>query len=97
MVTTSILAAAAAAADGAGKASGGLPQLNITTFPSQIFWLVVTLVVLFMVHQAMDQRVGPLVRNAIWLVRLRTSNATLLLKHWKKPAGTAPPRPSSSA
>ena len=48
MVTTSILAAAAAAADGAGKASGGLPQLNITTFPSQIFWLVVTLVVLFL-------------------------------------------------
>ena len=28
-------------------ASGGLPQLDFTTFPSQIFWLVVTCVVLF--------------------------------------------------
>ena len=28
-------------------ASGGLPQLDFSTFPSQIFWLVVTCVVLF--------------------------------------------------
>ena len=32
---------------GAEAASGGLPQLDFTTFPSQIFWLAVTCVVLF--------------------------------------------------
>jgi len=54
MVTTSILAAAATAVEaGAGEAAehaakGGLPQLNFDTFPSQIFWLVVALVVLFL-------------------------------------------------
>ncbi len=55
MVTTSILAAAAATAEAAGEhaeaagehAKGGLPQLNFDTFPSQIFWLVVACVVLF--------------------------------------------------
>ena len=46
MVTTSILAAAAAATgDAAGK--GGLPQLDFSTFPSQIFWLIVAIVALF--------------------------------------------------
>ena len=29
------------------EASGGLPQLDFTTFPSQIFWLAVTVFVLF--------------------------------------------------
>ena len=47
MSMASLYAAAAAAGDGAEHAKGGLPQLNIETFPSQIFWLVVTLVVLF--------------------------------------------------
>ncbi len=38
------------AAHGAAEAaSGGLPQLDFSTFPNQIFWLVVTLVVIFMV------------------------------------------------
>jgi F-type H+-transporting ATPase subunit b len=31
----------------AEEASGGLPQLDFTTFPSQIFWLAVTAFVLF--------------------------------------------------
>jgi F-type H+-transporting ATPase subunit b len=49
MVTTSLFAAAAAAAsDGAEKAKGGLPQMDLGTFPSQIFWLVVAMVVLFL-------------------------------------------------
>ncbi|MEL6476845.1 MAG: F0F1 ATP synthase subunit B' [Pseudomonadota bacterium] len=34
------------AANGA-EASSGLPQLDFSTFPSQIFWLVVSLVVLY--------------------------------------------------
>ncbi|MBK4215498.1 F0F1 ATP synthase subunit B' [Paracoccus caeni] len=39
-----------AAAHGAEAASsGGLPQLNIDAFPNQIFWLVITLVVLYWV------------------------------------------------
>ena len=46
MATTSLLAVAASAADKAAG-SGGLPQLDTTTFPSQIFWLIVTLVALF--------------------------------------------------
>ena len=29
----------------AGDSSGGLPQLDITTWPSQLFWLVVTFVI----------------------------------------------------
>ncbi|MGD1923292.1 MAG: F0F1 ATP synthase subunit B' [Paracoccaceae bacterium] len=48
MATTSVLAAAAdAASDAADHGSGGLPQLDIGTFPSQIFWLIVTLGVLY--------------------------------------------------
>lgn len=29
--------------------SGGMPQLDVTTFPNQIFWLLVTLVVIYFV------------------------------------------------
>jgi F-type H+-transporting ATPase subunit b len=45
----SAFAASAAAEAGAEAehASGGLPQLDFTTFPSQIFWLAVTVFVLF--------------------------------------------------
>ena len=42
MATSSDVAEAAAE-----HASGGLPQLDFTTFPSQIFWLAVTCIVLF--------------------------------------------------
>lgn len=44
-------AATAHGADAAGHAteSAGLPQLDIGSFPNQIFWLVVTLVVLYWV------------------------------------------------
>ena len=38
-------AAALAAAE--GEASGGLPQLDVSTYPSQLFWLAVTFVVLY--------------------------------------------------
>ncbi len=39
------------ATDAAGKAaeSAGMPQLDFSTFPNQIFWLVVTLVVIYLV------------------------------------------------
>jgi len=37
--------------EGAGKAAEkvGMPQLDFTTFPNQIFWLVITLVVIYFV------------------------------------------------
>ncbi len=38
---------AEAALEAVEEASGGLPQLDFTTFPSQIFWLAVTVFVLF--------------------------------------------------
>lgn len=34
-------------AHGAEAASGGMPQLDFTTFPSQIFWLIISLTVLY--------------------------------------------------
>ena len=37
------------AKDAAGAAAPGMPQLDFTTFPNQIFWLVVTLVVIYFV------------------------------------------------
>lgn len=40
--------AAEAAGHGGGEAVG-MPQLDFTTFPNQIFWLVVTLVILYFV------------------------------------------------
>jgi F-type H+-transporting ATPase subunit b len=46
-MATSTDAANDAAQAGAEAASGGLPQLDFTTFPSQIFWLAVTCFVLF--------------------------------------------------
>ena len=38
---------ASGASEAAEHASGGLPQLDFTSFPSQIFWLAVTCFVLF--------------------------------------------------
>lgn len=41
--------AANAAADAAHGASPGMPQLDFTTFPNQIFWLVVALVAIYFI------------------------------------------------
>ena len=43
------LTAAPALAAGGGEKKGGMPQLNFDTWGSQIFWLVVSLVVLFII------------------------------------------------
>ena len=40
---------AADAAYGAADAAPGMPQLDFSTFPNQMFWLVVTLVVIYLV------------------------------------------------
>ena len=34
---------------GAEESAGGLPQLDFSTFPNQIFWLVVTLVAIYLI------------------------------------------------
>jgi len=47
-----------ATAEGAGEA-GGMPQLDFSTFPNQIFWLVVSLVVVyFIVSKVILPRIG---------------------------------------
>ncbi len=40
---------AAGSGDGHGDSAGGLPQLDLTTFPGQIVWLLITLVVLYLI------------------------------------------------
>ncbi len=41
--------AAADAAHAAAESAPGMPQLDFSTFPNQIFWLVVTLVVIYLI------------------------------------------------
>ena len=48
-VLPSSIALAAKGEGGTDKASGGLPQLNIETYPSQIFWLFVFFAILYLV------------------------------------------------
>jgi len=49
--TTETAAAAETAAETGGKAteSVGMPQLDFTTFPNQIFWLVITLIAIYLI------------------------------------------------
>lgn len=47
--TEEIAKEAAAAGSSHGAEAPGMPQLDISTFPNQIFWLVVTLVVIYLV------------------------------------------------
>ncbi len=51
-MTTEATEAAQNLAEAAGEMAeggGGMPQLDITTFPNQIFWLAVTLVVIYLI------------------------------------------------
>lgn len=45
---TDTAAHGADAAHGGGEAATGMPQLDFSTFPNQIFWLIVTLVVMYL-------------------------------------------------
>ena len=54
--------AANGAANAADQASGGLPQLDFSTWPSQIFWLAVSLIVLY---QLMTKIGLPRISNVI--------------------------------
>ncbi|TDK46770.1 F0F1 ATP synthase subunit B' [Antarcticimicrobium luteum] len=41
--------AAAEMAHGAAESGAGMPQLDFSTYPNQVFWLVVTLVVIYLI------------------------------------------------
>ena len=45
-----------------GQKSAGLPQMDISTFPSQLFWLVVTFLILYVF---MSKYVIPSLRTTI--------------------------------
>jgi F-type H+-transporting ATPase subunit b len=51
--------------------SGGLPQLDVTSFPSQLFWLAVTFVVLYLV---MARSIVPNIHTVLETRRLRIAN-----------------------
>ena len=50
--TTAAVTLLASPALAAGDGKGGMPQLDFSSYPSQIFWLVVSLVVLFFFMKA---------------------------------------------
>ena len=53
-----------AAEHGGGEAASGLPQLDFATWPSQIFWLLVTLVVLYLLFsRVVLPRIGGLIEE----------------------------------
>jgi F-type H+-transporting ATPase subunit b len=44
---------------GVEEAAGGLPQLDVSTFPNQIFWLIVALIAIYMIVTRIAQpRIG---------------------------------------
>lgn len=48
-VVTGLSAASALAANDGHDPQGGLPQLDVHSYPTQIFWLIVTFVVLYLI------------------------------------------------
>ena len=49
MANTTTTAAAAAEGTAEAAQSGGMPQLDFSTFPNQIFWLLVALVIIYVI------------------------------------------------
>lgn len=48
-----------AQAAGGGESSGGLPQLDLTTWPTQLFWLVVTFVLAYiLISRLVTPKIG---------------------------------------
>lgn len=65
-VAEGLASTAGHAAEAAGHAaqSAGMPQLDFSTFPNQIFWLVVALVLIFIVLKAIAlPRIGATIAN----------------------------------
>ncbi len=54
-----LFGAGAAQAAGGGEASGGLPQLDISTWPTQVFWLVVSFALAYLLFSRLvTPRIG---------------------------------------
>lgn len=56
----------AAAAAGHGGGAVGMPQLDVSTWPNQIFWLLVTLTVIyFVLTRVALPRIGAVDRKSV--------------------------------
>lgn len=62
--TMTALASSAALAAGGKESKGGLPQLDLTTWPTQIFWLVVTFVIAYiLMSRLVTPKIGSVLEN----------------------------------
>ena len=80
--------AAEAAAEAAHQGGGGLPQLNVTTFSPQLFWLVVTFATLYFVlskvllpriGEVIEERADRITRDIEAAQRLKSDPGTMFL------------------
>lgn len=87
------LAAASAFAAGDGQASqGGLPQLDVHSYPTQIFWLIVTFVILYLIMakvalpriaEVLEERQERIADDIETAERLRSEAATVQAEYEK--------------
>lgn len=79
MRTLILASALLMAAAGTAQAAGGMPQLNFSTFPSQIFWLVVTFTLLFiLMWKVALPRVGDVIEARAQKIRADLERAEQL-------------------
>ena len=70
----------------APEGHSGLPQMDVNTFPSQIFWLVVTFGLLFLV---LSRKTLPMIADAIGARRNRIEGDLSTAEALRKDAGEA--------
>ena len=64
MSLTALAAATPSLAFAAGDSSGGLPQLDLATWPNQLFWLAITFVILYiLMSRIVTPRIGTVLEN----------------------------------
>jgi len=83
---SAVIVAAAAAAGDAAAESGGLPQLDMSTWPSQLFWLAITFGILYWL---MAGRFLPAIAGAIEERRDRIADDLDQASEFKGQAETA--------
>jgi F-type H+-transporting ATPase subunit b len=62
LVVTLLMSPAFGWAAGGGNEAGGLPQLDLTTWPTQLFWLIVTFAIMYLLMSVM---VTPRIRSVL--------------------------------
>jgi F-type H+-transporting ATPase subunit b len=62
LVVTLLMSPAFGWAAGGGNEAGGLPQLDLTTWPTQLFWLIVTFAIMYLLISVM---VTPRIRSVL--------------------------------